>query len=102
MIDSARIRKKLQPTKPQKITVIHNRYDCSICDLRIPNNSKILTTSSGYELWDNGSVTPDEAYLHMAACINCSKDMNLETTVKETINGLLTECKKKTIRIVKE
>ena len=97
VVETVRVVKKLQVSKPKKIIAIHNRYDCTICDQRIPNSSEILTTSSGYEQWDNGSIIPEDHSLHMVACINCAEDMNLEALVKHAVDSLIIECKKQTI-----
>ncbi len=92
---------RLTNEKPhKKITAIGNRYDCIFCSQRIPNNSRILTSTFGFERYSNGSIQPEEVNLGLVSCIDCAETNDLKSRVSAMINNILSSCRRKNLRVL--
>lgn len=92
----------VQHTK-SKISAINNRYDCCLCDKRIPNQTQILTIASGFETFSGNTISQEDVVLDTVVCIDCEKNLNIKKQIESKVRQFINKnkIKKPILTVVK-
>ena len=82
-------RSSSKSTNKNKISAIHNMYDCQKCDKPIRDGEKIVTVNHSFETRKENSIQPYKTDIAYLLCKPCAVASEIEQNLEEIVKTIL-------------